>query len=444
MDTVCHKQLRFGSLFGKKVIGDFEGGRITSDAGVLLLRELDERYGLTTGAACSLHDPRDPTRVIHELKTMLKQRIFSIAMGYEDTNDSTTLRSDPALKTASSRLPETSLDLASQPTLCRFENGVTKKDLRRLADRLFGLYLKVHPGPRDVIVIDIDATDDPTHGAQQLSFFHGYYKEHMYHPLLVLDGITGFPMAAVLRPGNIHASHRSVAVLKRIIKKLKRAYPGVQILVRADAGFAVPGLYRFCEKQRIHYAIGLITNERLKEKGARLLAKAEHQFKEAGQKQRLFGAFRYRADSWRRSRRVVAKAEYLDKGPNQRFVVTDLSLNPQRIYDEIYVLRGDTENRIKELKLELKADRLSCHRFLSNQFRLLLHTFAYCLFLLMRQHLQGTELETAQVSTLRIKLLKIGARIRETGRRIWVHLASGYPYRSLFALVLDRIRTAPT
>ena len=444
MNTVCHKQLHFGSLFGKEVTADFEGGRITSDAGALLLRELDERYGLSETVAKTLGDPRDPTRVIHERGVLVKQRIFSIAMGYEDTNDSTTLRSDPALKASSGRLPETSGDLASQPTLCRFENRVTRRDLRRLGDRLFSLYLEAHPGPRDVIVIDIDATDDPTHGHQQLSFFHGYYDEHMYHPLLVFDGLTGFPMACVLRAGNTHASHGSVAVLKRIIKRLKRAYPGAPILLRADAGFAIPSLYRFCEKEHIHYVIGLITNDRLRQKGAGLLARAEHGFTETGTKQRLFGAFWYRADSWKRSRRVVAKAEYTEKGPNQRFVVTDLGLKPERIYDDIYVLRGDIENRIKELKLELKADRLSCHRFLANQFRLDLHVFAYCLFLLMRKHLEGTELESAQVNTLRIKLIKIGARIRETSRRIWIHMASGYPYGSLFALVLHRIRTAPT
>jgi len=444
MNTVCHKQLHFGSLLWKEVIADFEGGRITSDAGALLLRELDGRYGLSETIAKTLEDPRDPSRVIHEFGVLVRQRIFSIAMGYEDTNDSTTLRSDPALKAASGRLPETSGDLASQPTLCRFENRVTRRDLRRLGDRLFSLYLETHPGPRDVIVIDIDATDDPTHGHQQLSFFHGYYDEHMYHPLLVFDGLTGFPMACVLRAGNTHASHGSVAVLKRIIKRLKRAYGGAQILLRADAGFAIPPLYRFCEKERIHYVIGLITNDRLRAKGARLLARAASRFTETGAKQRFFGAFWYRADSWRRSRRVIAKAEYTDKGPNQRFVVTDLSLIPQRIYDEIYVLRGDIENRIKELKLELKADRLSCHRFLANQFRLYLHVFSYCLFVLMRRHLEGTELQNAQVNTLRIKLIKIGARIRETSRRIWVHLASGYPYRSLLAVVLHRIRTAPT
>jgi hypothetical protein len=444
MDTVCHKQLRFGSLFGKEVISDFEGGRITSDAGGLLLRELDERYGLTEGAAGSLIDSRHPSWVIHELKTLVKQRIFSIALGYDDNNDAATLRSDPALKVTAGRLPENLLDLASPPTLCRFENRVTRKELRRLADWLFKLYVKTHPGPRDLVVIDIDATDDPTHGQQQLSFFHGYYEQHMYHPLFIIDGISGFPMACVLRPGNTHASHRAEAVLKRLVKRLKKAYPQAEILLRADAGFAIPGLYGFCERHRIHYVIGLITNERLKAKAADLLEKAKQSFHESREKQRQFSSFNYRAESWHRYRRVIAKVEYNDKGPNQRFVVTNLSLKPQRVYDEIYVLRGETENRIKELKREIKADRLSCHRFLANQFRLYLHTFAYCFFWLLRGHLKGTELAFAQVATLRLKLLKIGARIRETSRRVWIHMASGYPYQQLFCYVIQNIREAPT
>jgi hypothetical protein len=443
MNTVCHKQLSFGTLFGKQVTADFNGGHITSDAGGLLLRQLDERYGVTEEAANSLDDRRHSSWVIHDLRTLIRQRIFSMALGYEDTNDANTLRSDPALKAISGRLPESSSDLASQPTLCRFENSVSRKDLRRLADWLFQLYVKTHPGPREVIVIDIDATDDATHGQQQLSFFHGYYEQHMYHPLFMLDGISGFPMACVLRAGNTHASHRVKAVLKRLIKKLNKAYPKAQILVRADAGFAVPRLYRFCEKRRISYTIGLITNERLKAKAADLLEKAEKHFDETKEKQRLFTSFNYRADSWSRSRRVVCKVEYTDKGANQRFVVSNVFLKPQRLYDEIYVLRGDMENRIKELKLDVKADRLSCHRFLANQFRLFLHTFAYCLLWLLRDNLKGTELANAQVGTLRLKLLKIGARIRETSRRVWIHMASGYPYQALFALVLHNVRQAP-
>ena len=351
METVCHKQLRFESLSSKEVIADFEGGRITSDAGGLLLRELDQRYRLAENAARCLHDPREGHKVKHDFLTLVRQRLFAIAQGYEDNNGAG--------------------DLASQPTLSRFENRVNAKDLRRLSDGLLELYLKTHPGPRKTIILDMDATDDPTHGKQQLSFFHGYYEEHMYHPLLVFDGRDGFPLAAVLRPGNTHASKGALAVLKRLIKKLKKAYPGALILFRADAGFAIPAIYRYLEKQPdLRYVIGFTTNNRLLAKTGSLLARAQQRYQETGAKQRLFTSFSYQAESWDQPRRIIAKVEYTHLGANQRFVVTNLVRNPQFVYDEIYVLRGDVENRIKELKLELKADRLSCHRFLANQFRL--------------------------------------------------------------------------
>ena len=367
METVCHNQLRFESLFSKEVIADFAGGRITSDAGGLVLRELDQRYRLAENVARCLHDPREGHKVKHDLLTLVRQRLFAIAQGYEDNNDAAILAKD--------------------------------------------LYLKTHPGPRKVIILDMDATDDPTHGKQQLSFFHGYYEEHMYHPLLVFDGRDGFPLAAVLRPGNTHSSRGALAVLKRLIQKLRQAYPKALILFRADAGFAVPALYSYLEDQpETRYVIGFITNNRLLAETAPLLAKAQRQYQETGEKQRLFTAFSYQADSWDQPRRIIAKVEYTRLGANQRFVVTNLVRNPQFVYDDFYVLRGDVENRIKELKLDIKADRLSCHRFLANQFRLLLHTAAYCLFWLLRHHLQGTELATAQVNTLRLKLLKIGAR----------------------------------
>ena len=444
METVCHNQLRFESLFSKEVVADFAGGRITSDAGGLVLRELDQRYRLAENVARCLHDPREGHKVKHDLLTLVRQRLFAIAQGYEDNNDAATLAKDPAFKIMAGKAPESDGDLASQPTLSRFENRVTAKDLRRLSDRLLDLYLKTHPGPRKVIILDMDATDDPTHGKQQLSFFHGYYEEHMYHPLLVFDGRDGFPLAAVLRPGNTHSSRGALAVLKRLIQKLRQAYPKALILFRADAGFAVPALYNYLEGQpETRYVIGFITNNRLLAETAPLLAKAQRQYQETGEKQRLFTSFSYQAESWDKPRRIIAKVEYTHLGANQRFVVTNLSRTPQFVYDDIYVLRGDVENRIKELKLEIKADRLSCHRFLANQFRLLLHTAAYCLFWLLRHHLQGTELATAQVNTLRLKLLKIGARIRETSRRIWVHLASGYPYRDLLAGLLQNLRASP-
>lgn len=443
MTRVYHHQLSFGSLLGKEVVADFQGGQITSEGGGLLLREVDRRYALTQALARCLDDPRDPDRLTHELITLVRQRLFSIALGYEDTNDAATLRRDPALKAMSGRLPESNDDLASQPTLSRFENMVGERDLKRLSDCLLDFYLKTHSGPRRVIVIDVDTTDDPTHGSQQLSFFHGYYEQYMYHPLLVFDGQTGFPLAAVLRPGNTHASRGVVKLLKRLIRRLRRAYPEARILLRADAGFAVPALYRFCERRNICYTIGLITNPRLRQQAAALLAEAERDFRQTHAKQRRFTAFWYQAKSWRHPRRVIAKVEYMEQGSNQRFVLTNLDLAPQAVYDHLYVLRGEVENRIKELKLDLKADRLSCRRFPANQFRLLLHTAAYGLFLLLRRHLKSTELETAQVGTLRLKLLKIGARVRETKRRVWFHLASGYPYQPLFAQLLQDLRAAP-
>jgi hypothetical protein len=229
-----------------------------------------------------------------------------------------------------------------------------------------------------------------------------------------------------------------------VLKKLKPAYPGALILFRADAGFAIPALYRDLEGQpELRSVIGFITNNRLLAKTAWLLEQAQQRYQETGEQQRLFPSFRYQADSWSRPRRIIAKVEYTHLGANQRFVVTNLNRNPQFVYDDIYVLRGDGENRIKELKLDLKADRLSCHRFLANQVRLLLHTVAYCLCWLMRHHLRGPELATAQVNTLHLKLLKIGARIRETSRRLWAHLASGYPYHELLAGLLPNLRASP-
>lgn len=368
----------------------------------------------------------------------------AIALGYEDANDAAFPARDPALKAKGGRLPESGLDPASQPPRSRFENSVRMAELSRVSEALLELYLKTHPAPRQLVVIDLDGTDDPAPGRQQLSFFHGYYGEYLYHPLFVFDGQDGFPLAAILRPGNPHDSHGAVALLKRLLSRLRAAYPKALILVRADAGLAVPALYEFLEEQEnFRYVIGFITNNRLLSQPAPLARQAEGNFQSTGEKQRLFTAFAYQADSWDRPRRIIAKVEYTAKGLNQRFVVTNLSRNPRFVYDDIYVLRGEVENRIKELKLAIKPDRLSCHRFLANQLWLLFHTAASCLFWLLRRHLQGTELATAQVNTLRLKLLKIGARIRETSRRLWVHLASGNPSGHLLATALQNLRASP-
>jgi len=444
MEAVCHERIELESLFGKKVTGSFDGGTISSDGGSLLLRELDLRYQITGLMSRCLQDRRNPNRVQHGLERLLKQRVYGIALGYEDANDHDHLRHDPALKAACGSLPVSGGDLASQPTLSRLENRVTAKELLRLSRGLFDLYQQAHPKKRKVVIIDVDSTDDPTHGKQQLSLFHGYYDQHMYHPLLVFDGITGFPMAVALRPGNSHASKGAVGILRRIIKRVQQAYPKATILVRGDGGFALPALYELCEAMEVRYLIGLPSNNRLQERTASLLDEAVAGFERTNTKQRLFTSFGYQAQSWDRSRRVIAKAECMVQGTNRRFVVTNLPGNPQMLYDNIYTHRGEMENRIKELKNGLAADRLSCHRFLANQFRLLLHTFAYCLLWFLREHLVATPFSTAQFDTLRLHFLKIGARVVETTRRVWLHLASGYPFRELLLNLVKAIRLAPT
>lgn len=444
METVCHKQLTFANLDSRLLRAEFSTGPLSSDGGSLLLREIDHVAGLVPKMARALCDPRAPGKIRHAQEELLRQRLFAIALGYEDCNDHDTLRFDPALKTAVGRLPESGAALASQPTLSRFENRLTQAELRRLSDALMDAYLAAHPSARKLIAIDIDATNDPTHGQQQLSFFHGYYDQYMYHPLLVFDAVTGFPMAAVLRAGNTHASKGAAAILKRLIRRLKQAYPGATLLLRADAGFALPAIYQLLERENVQYAIGLITNERLHARVTRLKAAAELNYARTGTKQRLFSSFQYRAKSWDRSRRVVAKVERLLKGPNTRFVVTNIRFETAaRIYDGIYTGRGDAENRIKELKCHLKADRLSCSAFKANQFRLLLHTFAFVLLWHLRKSLAGTELARATVETLKLKLLKIGARVTQSVRRILFAMPRAYPYQALFATALRNIQSIP-
>jgi len=444
LKTVCHNQLSFANLDSRSVVAEFSAGPMTSDGGSLLLREIDQTTNLSSSMSGSLSDRRDKAKVHHGQEELLRQRLFAIAMGYEDGNDHQTLRFDSGLKTAVGRLPETGPALASQPTISRFENRVGNRELRRLSDALINAYVAAHPAPRRLIVLDMDATDDPAHGMQQLCCFHGYYDQYMLHPLLIFDGLTGFPLAAVLRAGNAHASKGAAAILKRIIGRLKHAYPKATILIRADAGFAVPSIYRLLECEKVKYTIGLITNDRLRKRAANLALKAEKEFAKSGEKQRLFGSFYHRAGSWQKSRRVIAKVERLPRGLNTRFVVTNILFESAAgLYDGIYTGRGDAENRIKELKLYLKADRLSCTRFKANQFRLLLHTFAFVLLWHLRRSLAGTELAVASVDTLRLKLLKVAARVVQSVRRILFTMPRACPYQHLFAVALQNIRQMP-
>jgi hypothetical protein len=309
----------------------------------------------------------------------------------------------------------------------------------RLSEYLLEFYLSSKAGcPPSRIILDVDATDDPVHGHQQMSFFHGYYETYMYHPLLIYDGDTGELITAVLRPGNVHASRQVVAILERVVGGLREVFGGVEIVLRADAGFALPGLYEYCESEGLDYIIGLITNQRLLACAEEIGETAREEYETTGAKQRLFSETSYQAGSWDRSRRVIIKAEHNPLGPNRRFVVTNMVGIPEALYD-FYVLRGDCENRIKELKNDLKADRLSCHRFVANQFRLILHAAAYVLLTSLKKYLKGTVLEKAQISTIRCQLIKIGCRVVQSCRRLWVHLAGGYPLQTLFMNLCGRL-----
>lgn len=299
--------------------------------------------------------------------------------------------------------------------------------------------------PREII-LDFDATDDETHGQQQLTFFHGYYEHYCYLPLLVTAQAEEKGeqelIAAVLRPGNKHAGYGAKGVLRRIVERLRRAFPRARIIMRGDSGMALPEIYEWCEGNGIEYVIGLARNERLEALGESLLSRARAEYQQTQQKVKLFGEFCYAAQSWSRERRVVQKAEVMSQGDNPRFVVTNREqLNPEELY-RFYTARGDMENRIKELKLQMKADRTSCHRFLANQFRLFLHAAAFALLQSIRQHLYGTELHNAEVTTLRLRLIKIGARVTQSVRRVVFHWASGYPWKNLLRILT--LRLAPT
>jgi Transposase DDE domain group 1 len=365
----------------------------------------------------------------HPLVSLVRQRVFQIACGYEDQNDSGTLRQDPLLKVVCGSLPHSGEDLASQPTISRMENAATARSCHRIAQLLFELYLREREkdGAPERVLLDFDATDDPTHGEQEGSYYHGYYGQHMYHPLLVFDGHTGHLITALLRAGNTHASNSSVAILKRMVGRLRDRWPGVAIEIRADAGFAVPDLYDYCEDEGITYTIALITNERLKRMAQDLLEEAEAEHEEStDEKVRLFGEGPYGAESWERERRVIYKAEAMEQGTNRRFVLTTRREAPKELY-EFYARRGEAENWIKDFKLHTRADRLSCHRFVANQFRLLLHACAYWLMDALRRKLMESGAHRMQLDTLRLHLIKIGGRVRELITKIRLHLAWGHP-----------------
>jgi len=417
--------LRCFSPLSVPLEASFDGPRLTSDGGLVWLAEADAALDLCAGLAAALPDRRTGA-VRHTLETLLRQRAFQIACGYEDQDDADSLRSDPLLKLVCGRLPSDP-DLASQPTLSRLENAVDYKACYRLARALLEVYLQERgrSGPPRRILIDADGTDDPTHGDQEGSAYHGYYQQHMLHPLLLTDGDTDQPITAILRPGTCHASRGGVSVLKRVVRALRARWPGVRIEFRADSGFAVPALYEYLEAEGIPYAIALGGNSRLQEIAADLVAAAEREHERTAQKVRLFGEAQDAAASWGQERRVVYKAERLAKGANVRFVVTTRTEEPEALYTWYVQRGGSAEGCIKDLKHGCFLDRLSDHAFWANQVRLFLHVAVYWL--------PGT-----LWVTLRLWVLKIGGWLRFQLGGIRLHLAASHPGEPLWHLLASR------
>ena len=431
--------IRFAAS-SRPVDATFDLEALTSDGGLVWLQEADAALGLSTTLAAEIRDWRT-RRGQHALETIVRQRLYQIACGYEDQNDATTLRHDPLLKQVCGRLPLTGAPLASQPTLSRLENAIDRQTCYRLAVALVALYLRERErdGVPTRILLDLDGTADPVHGEQEGSGYHGYFRQHMYHPLVIYDGDTDQLITAVLRPGTSHASRGIVTILKRLVPALRQRWPDVRIELRADSGFAIPALYTFCETHTVTYTIGLVPNGRLEALAAPLLEEALTTAAATGEKVRLIGETTYQAGSWDIERRVVYKAEALAKGPNTRFVVTNrpAEVSAQTVYDE-YVARGEPENWIKDLKNHCFADRLSCHTFVANQFRLLLHAAVYWLLDTLRRWLMVAGMERIQLDTLRLRLLTIGGWVRELATVVRLHLASSHPGRPLWNLLAAR------
>jgi hypothetical protein len=434
--------LVFPSVDSKEVVARFDGGDITSDAGLLLISNADRKLGLTRLIAEAIDDHRDQDQVEHKMIELVRERVYAISAGYEDANDLSTLRSDPALKTVCDRLPASGEKLASQPTISRLENAVGRKDLVRIGMCIAESVVSGLPKDTRQVIIDVDPSDDPCHGQQEFEFFNGYYDEHCYLPIFVhITGDDGRQrlLCSLLRPGNAGATTGLIGVLCRTVKLLRRELPEVRIILRGDCAFGTRAVIDFCEKTGIDFILGLTGNSRLHTLSTPVQMDACLKYGWEGNGCREYGEFRYKAGPWKRHQRVVIKAEITRGKLNPRFVVTSITDKTAEEIYEFYCGRGEQENRIKEMKLDLGSGRTSCHRFLANQFRLLLHTAACVLMGVLQQCLDGTKWARAQVGTIRLRLLKVGARIVETCRKVWVHLPTAFPEKEIWSYLHMRL-----
>ena len=472
--------LPFARLCGKTLQVDFDGGTVTSDGGVLLLRETESRVGIIRRFVDALDDPRDVRYTDHSYEEMLRQRIFQIACGYDDANDCTFLRHDPAFKAACERLPIVGEALASQPTMSRLENAPRRSELYRMAQGLLETFLASYDRAPQALLLDIDDTADEVHGAQQQALFNGHYDAYCYLPLHIYEGQSGKLITSILRPGCRPTGAEIVSILKRVVGAIRREWPDVSIMLRGDSHFSTPEVHQWCEGQEpvIFYILGQSGNAVLKREASGVLdqaralyryhqarasrnqaqedrrqqkskskkgvAKSRHREPEQPKvirKSKLYTTFFYQAGSWLEPRRIICKVEVSDAGENMRFIVTNLK-TPRTawIYETIYCGRGQMENYIKDHKLFLHSDRTSCHRFEANQFRVFLHSAAYVLMHTLRTTgLRGTAWAKAQFDQMQIRILKVGARVEELKTKVRFHFPSSFPLQELYETVVRKL-----
>ena len=438
--------LHLPPLEDKAILVDFDGGRLSSDGGLILLGDPDDQIGLTRELAAVLRDPRDPRRIDFTNHDLLKQRVFQIVAGYEDANDANTLRHDPILKLLLGRLPESGAPLASQPTISRFENRVSRTDLYRMARVLVDQFIASSERPPKLIVLDFDDTEDPAHGQQEQVRYDGYYGGYCFLPLHVYEGLSGRLITTIFKAKRFSAA-QLLAVLKRLVKHLRQAWPETLIVFRGDSHFTYPEVMEWIEGQaHLSYVTGLTCNAVLKKLAHEVVEQAQRAYERDGVNVTRFHSTRDQAGTWSRPRRVVIKVEVSAQGVNPRFVVTDLEQTGAKVlYRQLYCARGQMENEIKDHKRYLKSDRTSCHRFEANPFRVLLHSAAYVLLdTLRREVLQGTPWARATMEPLQLRLLKLGARVHEFTDRIKISLPSSCPVapvlrRSLTVLACVRL-----
>ena len=467
MSNEAEQHFTLWNLGSQEIHMTFDGGCIVSDTGLLAVRALEKPLGIIAGLAERIPDPRSAKYIVHSVEAILTQEVYQILAGYPDFNDAQTLREDPLFQILADVSPDPDHPLASSSTLARFQYAFTRRQaelpleerpvlfemraaqtsrIKILNDYLVDLFITTRSTPPSEIILDVDASDDPVHGHQTLSGYHGYYRQHQYLPLFVYDGASGFPLATWLRPGTVHASLGAADILDGIVSKLRAAWPGVRIRVRSDNGLAVPGLYDYCETQHLPYAFGYASNAVLLRATEQALRDLElyHAFYQHREPsvQRFESLTDYQAEGWPHPRRIVVKIEVTPQGSQRRFVVTSMDDQPEDLYCGFYVQRGRVpEQPIGEMKNGLQADRLSACGFCANSFRLLVHTLAYAIVVLFREALAAVpEVATATVSTLRQRLWKVGAVLVTSGRRLWFHISETWPYQEVWCRVLTAVR----